>query len=138
MTDNDKILNMACSLASAIQLDERYTRMIQCRDECDRDAALQLLFEQYGRAKSELEQEISAGQDDEKILAQLNAQVERSYEMIAGSQKITDYQQANDQLSQLVRSIQMIIAAAVRGEDPSAVQESCCTTDCCGCKGCNT
>ena len=137
MENSDRMIGLARALGRAIQLDERYLAFAAAREQNDGDAALQDAIGRFNLARMNLNAELAREPRDDAQLAARNDEMRRAYEEVMGSDGMIRYQQAKEDIDALRAHINAILAAAINGEDPDAVQPpSCGGGDCGGCSGC--
>ncbi len=126
--------------AVALQQDSRYLTLEHVRKANDADEALQTLIGDFNLARIQLNNEISAEEQDEARVAALNDDVNRMYGEIMNHEGMLAYNEAKKDCETLIQHIDAIINTAMNGGDPMLVQEPAAggfsPSGCSSCSGC--
>ncbi|MEG0750616.1 MAG: YlbF family regulator [Oscillospiraceae bacterium] len=138
MEKDDKIIGMTRALGRAIQMDERCVALRSAREENDANSALQDAIGRFNLAKLNLNGELSKDDSDKDKIMRFNADMQDAYSDIALFEGMQKYAQAKHETDALFNFVTAIIASAINGEDPDAVEEptEACSGSCESCGGC--
>lgn len=126
--------------ALALQQDEIYLQLAKARQINDEDDELQDMIGQFNLARLALNSETEKENKSEEKIKDLNEEISQLYSGIMANQSMVLYNRAKQNIKGLVSHIHSIVAAAVDGEDPGAVQEpsqGCGGGACSSCSGCS-
>ena len=123
-------ITAARELGRAIQNSPQYAAMKAAEKACDEDASLQELIGDFNQENAKTEK------DDAKI-AELNTQLQKVYTNVMGNARMMDYNIAKQDVEEIMQKINVVMQAAVNGQDVDAVDvDSACTGSCSSCAGC--
>lgn len=131
------VIQQARQLGRAIQEDERYLSLKLAQQRNDQDSDLQVKISAFNAYRAELTAEIQKPEKDGEAVKELDAKVREVYGEIFQNENMIAYNQAREELQQLVSFINQIITGSTEGRDPDSIefQESC-GGNCSGCSGC--
>ncbi len=126
--------------ALQLQKEEAYLSLMGTRELNDKNEELQELITEFNVARIDLNQEASkAGDKDQEKFNALNAKVNDLYTDIMECDTMVNYNEAKEELENVIRHIQAIIDTAVSGGNPMNVTEApsaSCGGSCNSCSGC--
>ena len=132
------IIDQVRALALELQKDQRYLVLENARRMNDADEELQQQIGEFNLARIDLNNEISKPEKDAERIAELNDKVRKIYGDIMSNESMVAYNEAKNEVDQLMQYINAILVTAVNGGDPMTVEEpSSCGGDCAGCSGCH-
>ena len=130
------IIDQVRALALELQKDQRYLVLENARRMNDADEELQQQIGEFNLARIDLNNEISKPEKDADRIAELNDKVRKIYGDIMSNESMVAYNEAKNEVDQLMQYINAILVTAVNGGDPMTVEEpSSCGGDCAGCSG---
>ncbi len=133
-----EVIQLTRELGKAIQADERYSSYIRARVANDNDTELQSLIEQFNRGRTLLNNEVSKPQRDEEKIESLKTSVGELYSKVMSNEHMTAYNDAKNEMDNLLRQITTIITMSANGEDPETCDANySCTGNCASCGGCH-
>lgn len=133
------VIQLTRELGKAIQADERYADYIKARVANDSDAELQRMIEEFNHGRTLLNREVSRteGRNEEKI-EELKVSVGEIYSKIMSNEHMSAYNDAKNEMDNLLRQITTIINMSANGEDPETCDANYgCTGSCATCGGCH-
>ena len=138
MAQDDRIIDMARALARALQMDERYKTLEAAREANDSDETLQKAIGRFELAKLNLNAELAREDGDKDKIMRFNAEMQDAYGDISLCEGMQRYAEAKGEADALLNWISAIIATAMNGGDPDAVDRpsASCTGSCESCGGC--
>ena len=132
------IIDQVRALALELQKDQRYLVLENARRMNDADEELQQQIGEFNLARIDLNNEISKPEKDADRIAELNDKVRKIYGDIMSNESMVAYNEAKNEVDQLMQYINAILVTAVNGGDPMTVEEpSSCGGDCAVCSGCH-
>ena len=132
------IIDQVRALALELQKDQRYLVLENARRMNDADEELQQQIGEFNLARIDLNNEISKPEKDADRIAELNDKVRKIYGDIMSNESMVAYNEAKNEVDQLMQYINAILVTAVNGGDPMTVEDpSSCGGDCAGCSGCH-
>ncbi len=133
-------ITMFQEAAQQVQNEEAYKKVMQARELNDKDENLQALIGEFNLVRVDLNKEMTnAGDKDQAKINELNQKANDLYTDIMECEAMIEYNEAKDEMEQLISHIQAIIDTAINGGDPFSVTqppEACGSGDCSGCSGC--
>ena len=83
-----------------------------------------------------LTQENAKAEKDDKKIAELNEQLQKSYTDIMGNEHMMNYNIAKQDVEEIMQKINTIMQAAINGDDVDSCDVECsCTGSCASCGG---
>ena len=129
-------ITAARELGRAIQNTPQYTAMKAAEKACDEDASLQELIGDFNLVRMNLTQENAKSEKDDKKIAELNEQLQKSYTDIMGNDHMMNYNIAKQDVEAIMQKINTIMQAAINGDDVDSCDVECsCTGSCASCGG---
>ncbi|NLW78198.1 MAG: YlbF family regulator [Ruminococcaceae bacterium] len=126
--------------AVALQQDHRYQTLAAARKANDENKALQQAIGDFNLARMDLNNELAKTERDPVRLSELNTSINDLYAKIMGDETMIEYNEAKEDINDVIKYINAIVTAAVDGEDPLKVEppapEGCGPDGCDGCAGC--
>ena len=128
--------------AVALQNDPCYIDLINARNLNDSDEELQNQIAEFNLTKMEMNAAVSADDQDNDQIANLNEKINRLYDDIMTNESMLAYNEAKMAMDEKLQYINAIIMAAVNGEDPMTVEQpvmggGCSSGGCSSCSGCH-
>ena len=129
-----KIIELAHSLGEEIAKSDEIKNLEAAKDAYERDAALQAKLAEYEAVRKLLGEEFSksAGDADEKVIADLRAAIEDLSREIYKFPTYIVFANAKKAMDDLMNSVNSEIKYCITGERPTT-----CTHDCSTCGGCS-
>jgi len=132
------VIQLTRELGKAIQADERYSNYIRARVANDNDTELQSMIEQFNHGRVILNNEVSKAKRDENKIEELKTSVGELYSGIMKNEHMSAYNDAKNEMDELLRQITTIINMSANGEDPETCDMNYgCTGNCASCGGCH-
>ena len=138
--EEDRLLEMVHELGRQIQKDERYLKLSNAKALMDEDKEMQDLIGDFNLARMNLSTKMAEktqNDDDSKVIADLNKQVNEMYDQLMAHPLMVAYSAARDEMNSFMTVVNAILNAAVNGQNPDEVTEESCTGDCSTCGGCH-
>lgn len=142
------ILEMARDLGKAIQQDEGYRKYVSSRAMVDSDDELQELIGEFNLKRINAQNE--AGKQnggDPELVKKYDDELQEIYNKIMDNENMKEYQKAQKELEQLLRSVNTILDLSSKGVDPDTINIGegaddeegfgCGGGGCAGCTGCH-
>ena len=130
-------ITAARELGRAIQNSPQYAAMKAAEKACDAGASLQELIGGFNLVRMNLTQESAKTEKDDAKIAELNTQLQKVYTNVMGNARMMDYNIAKQDVEEIMQKINVVMQAAVNGQDVDAVDvDSACTGSCSSCAGC--
>lgn len=125
--------------AKELQNDPRYAALHKARKENDEDQDLQDMIGEFNIARLDVNNAMSDDDRDEKKIAEMNAKINSLYNNIMQHEKMIAYDNAKKDIESFIDYVNVILNAAIEGEDPMLVEEPSnegCGGSCSSCSGC--
>ena len=134
----DTLLELAKDLASELQRDDRYIRTQMAQAAADEDAALQEMIGEFNLKRMAINAETGKEQKDGEKLKKLDEEIRDVYARIMENEHMQAYNDAKNELDQVVNGIARIITMAAQGADPDEIEDAHdCGGNCASCGGCH-
>lgn len=136
----EELIKMARDLGVAIQKSDIYTNIQKATEANDVDDALQAEIEEFNSTRTEMSQMMQSGEKDEAKMAEMDSKLKGLYESVMANPNMTKFNEAKDQVDQLMNGIQTILMGSVNGDDPTTIEAfpdagGCSSGGCSGCGG---
>ncbi|MEG2429410.1 MAG: YlbF family regulator [Oscillospiraceae bacterium] len=134
------IIKMTRDLGVAIQESEEFKRINAAKDANDKDVELQNLIEVFNMTRVKLSTAMQAEEKDEDLVAKLDKELKETYTTVMGNKNMLEFNDAKQEIDELMNKINNIIVASVNGEDPLTCDEKpehSCGGSCGECGGCH-
>jgi cell fate (sporulation/competence/biofilm development) regulator YlbF (YheA/YmcA/DUF963 family) len=132
------IISMTRELGKAIQQDERYIAYMTAKAANDNDAELQRLIEDFGKVRADINTEMSKSEKNTEALKELDEKMKSLYSQIMGRDSMIAFNNAQNELEQLISDINQIVTMCANGENPDTCEiQRGCTGSCSTCGGCH-
>ncbi len=133
------IMQMAKDLGKSIQQDPAFKKFLDAQTISEADKTLQDLIGQFNLKRMELNRELASKDKDAQKVSQLDNNLKALYKDITENETMMAFNQAKEEFDVLVNKVNLILSAAMRGEDldefdPDA---AACTGSCASCAGCH-
>ena len=127
--------------AAAFQQDERYVKLAAARKANDEDTELQKMLGDFTEIRMALNTEMEKQDRDEKVLGDLNTQVNQLYNGIMNNKNMLAYNEAKEGIEGFMNYVNEILNTAIEGGNPMEVEEpqasQCGEGGCASCAGCS-
>lgn len=133
-------ITMFKEAAVQLQKEAEYLALMGTLERNDADEQLQKLIGDFNLARIDLNSELSKSADkDQAKVDQLNAKVTELYDVIMNNESMQAYNEAKNEMEQVINYINAIVNTAVNGGDPMTVEEPTagCSGSCSSCSGCH-
>ena len=132
------ILNAAKDLAREIQKSESYINLKIASQNNDNDEKLQDLIGKFNLKKIAISTQMSEDNKNSDKISRLNEELKACYEEIMNNSNMLNYMKCKKEFDELIRKINMLVAAGANGEDVDSVnlENNGCTGSCGSCGGC--
>lgn len=136
----EKIIQMARDLGTAIQESAEYKRIYTAKDANDKDIELQNLIEVFNMTRAKLSAEMQKDDKSDERIAELDKELKDTYVTVMGNKNMLEFNEAKDDIDNMMNQINNILSAAVNGEDPQTCEaepQHSCSGSCSSCSGCH-
>ena len=138
--ENTEIFNLAREIGMAIQRSDEYInyRMNEQKVECSKE--LQSTIEKFNLKKSEINEELSKENADQKKMDELNSEIGELYRKITNDETMKKFNETKRIFDEMLAKISYLISECAKGEDPYKVEipeNESCTGSCATCGGCH-
>ncbi len=136
------VIEAARALGEVVQADERYKEYVKCKEENDKDEALQKLILEFNLVRQNLLMESNKPETerDENKIKELNQKCNEAYEKVMTNENMAAFTMAKQGMDKLMSEINTILTYSVEGEDPKTCPSeppvSECSGNCASCGGC--
>ena len=132
------VISLARQLGKAIQQDESYIKMMHCAQVNDEDQELQDLIGQFNLKRVDLNNEINKSDKDQSRIDALNEEVRELYGKLMTNTSMTAYNDAKNEMDDLMDFVIQILRGSINGDDPDTIQYNTgCSGSCASCSGCH-
>ncbi|MCC8131703.1 MAG: YlbF family regulator [Ruminococcus sp.] len=132
------VIQITRELGKVIQADERYSNYVRARVANDNDSELQDMIQEFNHGRAVLNNEVSKPNRDEAKIEELKTSVGDLYSKIMKNEHMTAYNDAKNEMDELLRQVTTIINMSANGEDPETCDMNYgCTGNCASCGGCH-
>ncbi|WP_195976592.1 YlbF family regulator [Hydrogeniiclostridium mannosilyticum] len=132
------IIDLVREVGKEMQKDPRYLRAHAASDACDKDQALQEAIGEFNLKRMAINNESQKDVKNEAIMQRLNFELREVYAKIMANPNMVLYNEAKQDMDQLLSRISSILSQCAEGGDPDTVDyiESGCSGNCGSCGGC--
>jgi len=131
-------IQAARELGKAIQLDERYVKMMLAQQKSDEDQGLQKMIADFTEIRTKLNTQIGQKEKDGALISALDGEMKSLYQQIFENENMTAYNEARNEMQEMLSFVNQIINGSAQGQDPGAIEyQASCGGDCGGCSGCS-
>ena len=127
-----EIFELAAELGKKLKEDARIKRLDAAREAYEADEKIVNLSMEYAVQQQALQQEAVKEDKDESLIESLNARVEEIYNEIVSLPAYVELEAAQNEVNDLMSSVNNTINAQMMGEEQSG-----CTHNCATCGGCH-
>ncbi|MBR2010418.1 MAG: YlbF family regulator [Clostridia bacterium] len=127
-----EIFELAAELGKKLKEDARIKRLDAAREAYEADEKIVNLSMEYAVQQQALQQEAVKEDKDESLIESLNARVEEIYNEIISMPAYVELEAAQNEVNDLMNSVNNTINAQMMGEEQSG-----CTHNCATCGGCH-
>lgn len=133
------VIASARELGKAIQLDEKFIRLMMMQQANDVDTELQELIGAFNLKRIDLNAELNKTEKDQAKITAINDEIKEIYAKVMGNKNMSDYNDAKNELDAMMDFVLQILRGSVSGEDPDSIQpkEEGCSGSCSSCEGCH-
>ncbi len=134
------VIELTRELGKAIQADERYLKLISAKEANDNDSELNALIGKLNLIQMSYQQAQESGNADEDKLSEYDKEFRDVYGEVMLNPNMKVYEEARQDVDDLMNYIVQILSLCVNGEDPAICQpqtEEGCTGSCSTCGGCS-
>lgn len=135
------IIELAREIGRQLQQDERYKKMHEISEICDKDESLQKMIGEFNLKRMNLNHVMEETPEDRDKIQRLNAELRGSYNLIMQNPHMTSYNDAKKDMDGLLQRVSAIINQSAEGEDPDTADyveaSSGCGGGCSSCSGCH-
>lgn len=127
--------------AKDLQSDERYLAFQAARAANDADTELQSQLGEFNLLRMDVNNEMEKNDRDDVRLSELNMRINELYNSIMQNKNMLAYNSAKAGIESFIDYVNLILNAAISGEDPLLVEEPTqdegCGGSCSSCAGCH-
>ena len=127
-----EIFEMAKLLGLAIREDERIKKLDEAKKAYDEDPMIRKLTTEYDIQQKALSAAYQGEERDEAFINSVNDRITAIYEEVIATEAYKNYENAQNEVNDLMEQVNNAISAAVSGVEPDG-----CTHNCATCKGCH-
>ena len=127
-----EIFELAAELGKKLKEDARIVRLDAARTAYEADEKVINLSMEYAVQQQALQEEAVKEDKDEALIESLNARVEELYNEIVALPVYLELEAAQNEVTELMNSVNNTINAQMMGEEPNG-----CTHNCSTCGGCH-
>ena len=127
-----EIFEMAKLLGLAIREDERIKKLDEAKKAYDEDPMIRKLTTEYDIQQKALSAAYQGEERDEAFINSINDRITAIYEEVIATEAYKNYENAQNEVNDLMEQVNNAISAAVSGVEPDG-----CTHNCATCKGCH-
>ncbi|MBR2464750.1 MAG: YlbF family regulator [Clostridia bacterium] len=127
-----EIFELAAALGKKLKEDARIKRLDAAREAYEADEKIVNLSMEYAVQQQALQTEAVKEERDEALIESLNARVEEIYNEIVSLPAYVELEAAQNEVNDLMSSVNNTINAQMMGEEQSG-----CTHNCATCGGCH-
>ena len=126
------IFELAAELGRALKEDDRLVRLEAARIAYENDAHVLELATEYEAQQRAIQVEAMKEDRDDALIDSLQARIDELYDAIVGSESYRELEAAQNEVNDLMNSVNSTITYQITGKEPSS-----CTHDCSSCGGCH-
>jgi cell fate (sporulation/competence/biofilm development) regulator YlbF (YheA/YmcA/DUF963 family) len=126
------IFELAAELGRALKDDERLVRLEAARKAYEEDDAILALATEYEAQQRAIQIEAMKEERDDALIETMQGRIDELYDLIVGSETYRELEAAQNEVNELMNSVNSTITYHITGKEPSA-----CTHDCSTCGGCH-
>lgn len=134
------VIAKARELGAALQQDERYTKLMEVQKANEADNALNELIAKIQLVQMSFQHEAAKEDKNEQKLEAYDKEFGEIYTQIMANPNMKAYEEARNEIEQLMQYINGIFALCLQGEDPATCEphaEHDCGGECSSCSGCH-
>lgn len=133
----DSVIIQARELGKTIQADPRYIAYNKAALANEQDEDLQKLIATFESNRNLLNEEIQKSEKDTDKIKELDAEVKDCYNKIFASPTMTNFNNARNDLQEMLTFINQIITGSSNGQNPETIEPASCASSCSSCSGCS-
>ena len=126
------IFELAAELGRVLKEDERLVRLEAARTAYENDTHVLELATEYEAQQRAIQVEAMKEDRDDALIDSLQARIDELYDAIVGSESYRELEAAQNEVNDLMNSVNSTITYQITGKEPSS-----CTHDCSSCGGCH-
>lgn len=133
------IIQMARDLGAAIQESAEYKRINAAKDANDKDVELQNMIEVFNMTRAKLSAEMQKEDKSDDQIAAYDKELKDLYTKVMGNKNMLEFNDAKQDIDNMMNQINNILSASVNGEDPQNcdAEPASCGGSCSSCSGCH-
>lgn len=133
------VIEATRELGKAIQADERYNKLMSCKEANDKDDALNALIGKLNLIQMSYQHEAEGEANEEKMNG-YDKEFREVYTEVMLNENMKNYEAARQDVDDMMNYVMQLLSMVVNGEDPEtcdpAKLQSDCTGSCSTCGGC--
>ncbi len=126
------IFELAAELGRVLKEDERLVRLEAARTAYENDTHVLELATEYEAQQRAIQVEAMKEDRDDALIDSLQARIDELYDAIVGSESYRELEAAQNEVNDLMNSVNSTITYQITGKEPGS-----CTHDCSSCGGCH-
>ena len=126
------IFEIAAELGRALKEDERLVRLEAAREAYENDDEILALATEYEAQQRAIQIEAMKEDRDDALIETMQGRIDELYDKIVGSESYRALEAAQNEVNELMNSVNATITYHITGKEPSS-----CTHDCSTCGGCH-
>ena len=126
------IFELAAELGRVLKEDERLVHLEAARTAYENDTHVLELATEYEAQQRAIQVEAMKEDRDDALIDSLQARIDELYDAIVGSESYRELEAAQNEVNDLMNSVNSTITYQITGKEPSS-----CTHDCSSCGGCH-
>ena len=126
------IFELAAELGRVLKEDERLVRLEAARTAYENDTHVLELATEYEAQQRAIQVEAMKEDRDDALIDSLQARIDELYDAIVGSESYRELEAAQNEVNDLMNSVNSTITYQITGKEPGS-----CTHDCSTCGGCH-
>lgn len=133
------IIEMARNLGTEIQKSKEYEALVKAKTANEADTVLNEQIGQFNLVKMQIQSASSEEKPDKERIDKKTEELKQLYQAIMENENMRAFEQASEEINDMLNQIKQILTVAVNGGDPQtcSVKESGCSGSCDSCSGCH-
>lgn len=133
------IIQMARDLGAAVQESPEYKRINTAKEANDKDVELQNMIEVFNMTRAKLSAEMQKEDKSDEKIAEYDKELKEVYTKVMGNKNMLEFNEAKQDIDNLMNQINNILIASVNGDDPQNcdAEPQSCGGSCSSCSGCH-
>ena len=132
------VIEAARELGKAIQADERYTKLMACKEANDKDSDLNALIGKLNLIQMSYQVEAEGEANEEKMNG-FEKEFREVYTEVMLNENMKNYENARQDVDDMMNYVMQLLSMVVNGENPETCDPAAqanCTGSCSTCGGC--